>query len=110
MSVTPEQLAGIQVSHPGAKLLSDGSGEFIFLPRLPIQVGDEHIELDALLCPRQHGGYNTRLFLAAPIPQRQRNWASHNILGRIWHAWSWQGVSPSLPLPQMLLAHLKALR
>ena len=110
MRVPPEQLAGIQASHLGAELLSDGSDEFIFLPRLPIQVGDERIELDALLCPRQHGGYDTRLFLAAPIPQRQRNWAAHNILGRTWHTWSWQGVSASLPLPQMLLAHLKALR
>lgn len=110
MSVTPEQLAGIQASHPGAKLLSDGGGEYVFLPGLVVQVGDERLAMDALLCPHQHGGYHTRLFLAAPVPQRQNNWTVHNILGRAWHTWSWQGVSPSLPLPQMLLAHLKALR
>lgn len=116
MTITPDQLAGIQASHPAAKLMQDGSGEFIFLPCLTIQIGDNRRDLDALLCPHEQGGYDTRLFLSEAIQERPTikgqaaNWTAHQILGRTWYSWSWRGVSASLPLPQMLLAHVKALR
>lgn len=116
MTIAPEQITGMQASHPGAKLLRDGAGEFIFLPCLPIQVGTSSRTLDALLCPHARDGYDTRLFLAEAIPERPTiqgqaaNWTAHQILGRTWYTWSWRGVGASLPLPQMLLAHVKALR
>jgi hypothetical protein len=100
----------------GAKLVTEGAQEFIFLPGLSVTVGDAVKTLDALLSPSAHSGYTTRLFLAASIPERPNigakpaNWTTHAIMGCTWHTWSWNHVSADLPLLQMLLAHLAALR
>ena len=75
-----------------------------------VQVAGTERMLDCLLCPVQHGGYTTRLFLSERLTQRGQNWSVHNILGREWHTWSWNDVPPTLPLMQILLAHLGALR
>ena len=93
-----------------------GYTDAVDLPAQPVDTGERRRVLDALLCPGPHSGYATRLFLAEPIPERDRiqgqaaNWTVHSILGRAWHSWSWQNVQASLPLHQMLLAHLHALR
>ena len=80
----------------------------ILLPRLKVRVNGEIRVLDGLLCPSELHGYTTRLFLSEPIPGKGQNWKTYVILGRTWHAPSWQNVESSLPLPQMLLAHLDA--
>lgn len=110
MSIAQAQLAEVAAVVPGAQVMSDGGIDYIFLPGLKVTVGQEERVLDALLCPVQHGGYTTRLFLAEPIPQRGQNWTSHNILSRSWHTWSWNNVPASLLPMQILSAHLRALR
>lgn len=116
MTVTDERLAPLRSMYPGCKVFNDGGQHYVFIPQLPITVDGICRNIDALLCPAQHTGYSTRLFLEEPIAERPMigtqaaNWSTHNILGRQWHSWSWQGVSESLPLPQMLLAHVSALR
>lgn len=116
MTVSDERLTTLKNIYPGAKVFDDGGNSYVFLPLLTLKVGDVRHEIDGLLCPSVHGGYETRLFLAEPIAERQiirgqpANWTEHSILGRTWHSWSWQGVSSTLPLPQMLLAHMSALR
>lgn len=110
MSTDQEQLAEIAALVPGARALSDAGINYIFFPGLKVSVGQEERLLDALLCPSQHGGYTTRLFLAEPIPERGQNWTTHNILSRSWHTWSWNNVPANLSLVQILSAHLRALR
>lgn len=110
MSIDQKQLAEIAALIPGARVMPDAGIDYIFLPGLKVGVGQEERVLDALLCPVQHGGYSTRLFLAEPLPQRGQNWTIHNILSRSWHTWSWNNVPANLSLMQILSAHLKALR
>lgn len=90
--------------------MRDGSIDYVFLPALKVKVtGTEHV-LDGLLCPVPHGSYTTRLFLSERLSQRGQNWTIHSILAREWHTWSWNNVPPTLPLMQILLAHLGSLR
>lgn len=110
MSRPDDQLRVLRELNPEARVLADGGVSYVFLPKQPIQVGDQWRPMDALLCPSQHGGYETRLFLEHPIPERAANWTQHAILGRSWHTFSWNGVSPAQPLIQILLAHLAVLR
>ena len=110
MSIDPKQLAEVGAFSPGARVMSDAGIDYIFLPNLKVIIGQDERILDALLCPAQHGGYTTRLFLAESVPQRGQNWTTHNILSRQWHTWSWNNVPASLSPMQILSAHLKALR
>lgn len=116
MSITDEQLGSLRQINAGAVIQNEGEREYVFLPNLKITVGPNEKTLDGLLCPSEKDGYKTRLFFSETIVERPTigdkaaNWTAHVILGRTWHSWSWQGVEPSLPLVQMLLAHLRALR
>jgi len=104
----PDQLEELRRLCPGAQELPQGGTEYIFLPALkhPCAPGT----LDALLCPQQHSGYPTRLFLSAPITGKGANWSTHTILGRTWHTWSWNHVSSDQRLAEILAQHLRALR
>jgi hypothetical protein len=104
------QLAELAALAPGAGLMPDGDLTYVYLPGLKIMCGEVELVLDALLCPVQHGGYSTRLFLAEQVQGRGQNWSVHNILSRTWHTWSWNHVPATLTPMQILSAHLKALR
>jgi hypothetical protein len=88
----------------------EGGVTYVYLANLKIRVGGTAFVVDALLCPTTYAGYFTRLFLSQAFPQKGANWTVHQILGRTWHSWSWQGVPADLPLQQMLLCHLDALK
>jgi len=90
--------------------MTEGGVTYVFLPKQPIQVGEQWRGMDALLCPNRHGGYDTRLFLEQPVMERAANWTVHPIFGRSWHTFSWNGVSSAQPVVQILLAHLAVLR
>lgn len=116
--INEDQLKLLIDISPKAKKVVENNTEYVYLPDLKITVGDNIKTVEALLCPSVHssGGYLTRLFLSEQITDSLRvgcqplNWSVHTILGKTWHTWSWQGVPESLPLVQMLLAHLGALR
>lgn len=116
--ISEDQLKSLVDICPKANLVTENSTQFVYLPELKITVGDDTKTLNALLCPSVHssGSYTTRLFLSEQITERPNigsqpaNWTVHTILGKTWHSWSWNGVSENLPLVQMLLAHLGALR
>ncbi|WP_043795151.1 hypothetical protein [Rhodanobacter sp. OR87] len=110
MSLPDDQLRALREVNPEARVLSEGGLTYVFLPKQPIQVGEQGRAMDALLCPNKYGGYDTRLFLEHPITERGANWSAHVILGRTWHTFSWNGVSSAQPLMQILLAHLAVLR
>jgi hypothetical protein len=90
------------------RAIVDCGRDYIFLPKLKVRVNGQIQVLDGLLCPSEVHGYATRLFLSQVISGKGPNWKEYVIGGRTWYAPSWQGVEASLPLPQMLLAHLDA--
>ena len=93
-----------------AELHEDGGQPLVHLPELRIQHAGVVETVDGLLCPRQHGGYVSRLFLSKPFPSRGQNWTTHNILGTPWHAMSWNAVDPGLGWDEILGAHLRPLQ
>jgi hypothetical protein len=102
-----QALAGVCQS---VEEFQEGAVTYVYLSNVKIKVAGSPFVVDALLCPSTHAGYTTRLFLSQPFPQRAANWTVHQILGRAWHSWSWQGVPADLPLEKMLLCHLDALK
>lgn len=110
------QLESLQAVCPGAAEKHEVGYHFVYLPQLKVPVGDELRVMDALLALTNPSGYVTRLYLAEQITERPTidgqpaNWTLHQILGRNWWTWSWQGVEASLPWIQILLAHMKALK
>jgi hypothetical protein len=116
MILDNQQIASLFSICPDVNLKQEHNRQFLYLPKLKIPVGESIKVVDALLCPSEHSGYTTRLFLSEPISERPTisgkaaNWTVHSILARTWHSWSWQGVSADLPLVQMLLAHTRALK
>ena len=115
MSVDEDRLGSVLPISPGASMKTEGGRDYVYLPQLRFRVGEETKEMDALLCLTAEGSSLTRLFLAQPIPERPTvhgaSWIQPRmILGRVWHTWSWQDVPASLPLIQVLQAHLKALQ
>jgi hypothetical protein len=108
--LTPEALAELQVICPGATEMVEGTISFIYLPGLKIFTGGGTLVADALLCPQARDGYLTRLFVSQMIPGRGNNWTTHRILDRVWHTWSWNGVSANSRPAEILAEHLRALR
>ena len=110
MTVTAEALASLRPFSEKPELLMENGYEFVHLPKLKVVVASQIHVRDALLCPRGIHEYLTRLFLSEAIPGRGQNWKPFMFFARTWHSPSWQGVEATLPLPQMLLAHLDAYR
>jgi len=108
--IAAEQIASLSTVCERAQVMSEAGVDMVVLDKLTVRVGGQAHKLDAVLCPSTHSGYTTRLFLSQSFPQKGGNWTVHQLLGRQWHTWSWQGVPADLPLLQMLMCHLDALR
>jgi hypothetical protein len=104
------QLAGLRTICDRPERLAEGGTTYVFLPNVKVMAAGTVRVVDALLCPSQHSGYTSRLFLSTPVPERGANWTQWQIFGRTWHTWSWQNVPSHLPLIQIVLEHLRALR
>lgn len=103
------ELAGVTRE---AEVVHDGGRDYIYIPKLKVLTDGTVREIDALLRPGEHNGYTTRLFLAECLPGKGKGgaWSTYSIGGRTWHTWSWNKVPADLPLAQMLIEHLVALR
>ena len=110
MKFPAEQLEHLKGLCESVRVVQEGGTSYVHLEKLRFRVGGANQVSDAILCPTAHSGYLTRLFLSAPFPSKGANWSVHQVLGRPWHTWSWQGVPADLPLLQMLLCHLDALK
>lgn len=106
----PGQLQELQAIDPGAQIHLEAGQELIHFPALPLPAGNTPSKIEALLCPHEHSGYQTRLFLSQQITGRGNNWTTHVIGGRPWFTWSWQGVSAQQRLVQILKGHLRGLQ
>jgi hypothetical protein len=110
VSIPADRLSPLQPLCESAQALQEGGHTYIYLKNLRIRIAGINHVVDALLCPMANTGYVTRLFLSVAFPQKGVNWSVHQILGRAWHTWSWNGVPADLPLLQMLMCHLDALK
>lgn len=104
-----EELAEVTAVCPKAAYVTEGAHQLVDLPGLKIPVGDTIETRDALLSLGPHTGYESRLYLSAPISNRGQNWTTHTVLGRPWHTPSWRHVQPGRPI-EMLQQHLKVYR
>lgn len=110
MSLTDNDLVGLRKTTAEARLFHEGAKKYVHIPVLKVPVNGVTTDLEALLCPGEHSGYATRLFLSQQVPGKGQNWTQHTILGKTWWTWSWRDVPSSLPLTEILLGHLRALR
>lgn len=102
--------SALEAAYPDARLLTEAGITYVYIPKLKFETGGSTMEMEALLCPQQHGGYTTRLFLSHQVPGRGGNWSTFGILGKQWHTWSWNNVSANRPWLEILANHLCALR
>ena len=111
MTVPDDQV--VELKHLCSEVLACDEGEtsYILLRGLLLPDGCNPQQTDALLCPSQRDGYDSRLFFADKITfHRPPNWTGvAHIVGRTWHVYSWR-IPPNLRLAQMVAMHLKAFR
>ena len=106
----PAGLRALRRICPRAELWDESGQPLIYLPGLKVHHAGAVAAVDALLVPRLHSGYLTRLFLSRAFPTRGQNWTSHHLLGGTWHAMSWNGVPANLPWDAILANHLRPLQ
>jgi hypothetical protein len=102
--------ARLAAIYPAAKLLEAGGKHFVHLPKLQIATPNGVVVRDALLCPHEHSGYKTRLFLSEAVSSNVANWTQHSLFTRTWTSWSWQHVESNQAWTTILANHLAALR
>ena len=108
MSRPEDEMEDLRRICPGATEMTEAGTQYVLLPSMKHPTAGGNI--DALLCPQQHGGYTTRLFLSEKIPQKGNNWSTHTILSRAWHTWSWNNVPADQRLAEILAQHMRAFR
>ena len=111
MSDPALELKSMKRYWPDAELVGDGEKKYVLLPTLIVRHGAETKVITALLRPWTNGdGYTTRLFFSERFTAKGSNWNVFNILGRTWHACSWQSVSEDLPWLEIVASHLRPLQ
>ena len=109
MTYSPENFGELKTHFAAATEHDEAGRRYIRLPALSFPCNGSVETADALLCPGEHSGYSTRLFLDRPFPHKGQNWTTHSILGRQWHTPSFNNISADLPLMAILANHLRAL-
>ena len=104
--VDSNQLAELREIYPEAQPHSEAGIDYVYIPNLVLPIAPVPTLMEALLCPQQHSGYMTRLFLDKSVSGHGNNWTCHNILGRSWYTCSWNGVAATQRLTQILAEHL----
>lgn len=105
-----QQLAALRRINRGAELWDEGGQPLVYLPAMKVQHNGGTTTVDGLLCPRSHASYTTRLFLSKAFLDRGQNWTVHHIMGRCWHAMSFNYVPASLRWTEILAIHLGQLK
>jgi hypothetical protein len=104
-------LESLREISPQASLHHDGGVPCVLLPQTRLTCPSGILVMDTVLCPRGLSGYITRLLLERRIPEKGNlNWQQVMLLGRAWHTWSWNQVSPDQPWIRIFAEHARALR
>jgi hypothetical protein len=108
--MTAEQVSELVAIYKNVQATDEGGVTFYFLPSLAMPQGASPATVDAVLCPARRDGYESRLFVAAPVTPARASWnGAIRLLERNWMALSWR-TQPGLRLAQMVSAHLDAFR
>jgi hypothetical protein len=110
MDFPVDQLEELKQLAPGVARADEGGHPFFLLPNLTLPAGCTPPSADCLLSPQTYGGYPSRLYFSHMVKSGP-NWNAQNaqILGRNWHAYSWQTNKNDLRLAQLVMDHLRAL-
>lgn len=112
VSIPDDQVQELLRLYPGTASAAEGGTTYYLIPDLRLPAGCAPPTVDALLCPVERDGYQSRLYYSAQVANGpQQNWHvnAHRYLERSWYAFSWRTRS-GLRLVQMVLAHLDGLR
>jgi len=112
MNFPQEQIDELKVVFPGVSHAMEGGKDYFLIENLLLPEPSSPRSLDVLFCPTQVQGYNSRLYFSAQVQTgKSLNWNGQNtfILGRQWHAFSWQLPQTERRLVQMVAMHLKGL-
>jgi hypothetical protein len=111
VSSPEKQLESLREISSQASLHDDGGVPCVLLPRTHLVSPSGLQVMDTVLCPRGLGGYVTRLLLERRISEKgSLNWQQVMLLGRAWHTWSWNQISPDQPWIQIFAEHARLLR
>lgn len=111
MSEAGSDLESLREISPQASLHQDGGVPCVLLPETHLASPSGVQIMDTVLCPRGLSGYVTRLLLGRKISEKGNlNWQQVMLLGRAWHTWSWNQVSPDQPWIRIYAEHARALR
>ena|SRR5579871_2401787 len=111
MSNPEKELQSLREISPQASLHHEGGVPCVLLPQTHLVRPPGVLVMDMLLCPRGLSGYVTRLLLERRINERGNlNWQQVMLLGRSWHTWSWNLVSPDQPWIRIFAEHARILR
>ena len=105
-----DQLNKFRKYFPDSKVHEHAGAPYIFIPGLRLPAGCTPAFADALLCPVKVDYCPSRLYLDRLIEGnfKKRNWNGNVvILGRNWHAVSWDNQGET-DIVQLLLNHLNA--
>jgi len=108
LSDPAKEFEGLKAMLAGAVLLKEGGQPVVLLPGFGFTAAGQAVNMDLLLVPFAHTGYQTRLFFARQIAGRGSNWKEHRVAERNWWAPSWNHVPATMRWTQILLAHLRA--
>ena len=108
---TDAELESLREISPQASLHHEGGVPCVFLPQTRLATPNGVVVMDTVLCPKGLGGYVTRLLLERRISEKiTLNWQQAMMLGRAWHTWSWNQISPNQPWIRIFAEHARLLR
>lgn len=111
MSDGERELEGLRQISAKATLTQDGGVVCVLLPETRLATPAGVLVMDTVLCPRGLAGYVTRLLLERKVEGKpQLNWQGLMLLGRPWHTWSWNQISPDQPWIRIFAEHARLLR
>src|ERR1700749_1324993 len=93
MEFAEQNIQDLKEIAPSLSVADEGGYSYILIDKLKLPSKCKPLEIDALLCPMQKDGYQSRLYLAEKLIgcKTTLNWnANVRILGRIWYGISWQ--------------------
>jgi hypothetical protein len=111
MAVDHGQLEQLREGCPGAKAMTEGGKEYVYLPKLTIVCKGAAHDVEALLSLSEASPYATRLFLSKQIPDSGLNWHHQiHVMDKTWYTWSWRDVTADDLLVNILRAHMGAFK
>ena len=112
MTFPADEIEELKLFNPSIGLAEEGGRAYIRIEGLRLPSGCQPDMVTALLCPSDHSGYTSRLFLSQQIDHKGqgKHWNAKGvvILGQQWWAVSWKITPANRRLLSKLQAHLGA--